>query len=501
MAEHLLEMKEISKTFPGVKALNGISLTLNAGEVLVLVGENGAGKSTLVKILSGIYEPDPGGSMYLNGKEYKPASINDARDNGIYIIHQELNMIPSLSVMENLLMSKGFSKKGGFVDWHANNERAREMLASMGLDYDVTARVGDLSIATQQMLEITKVVCEKNAKIIVMDEPTAAITDKETDILFGKIQELKAAGIGIIYISHRLEEMKRIGDRIFVMRDGTYIGEKMVKGVDVNEVIKMMVGREVTQYYPRSEHHFGETKIEVKDLCSGDKVKGVSFSARKGEVFGISGLIGAGRTEVLRAIFGADRMTSGTVSIDGKPFKATSPKKAVSERIAFLTEDRKNYGLLLDQSVSSNVVIANLKKLSRGKGFIKKMWPDEVAQHYKEELEIKMASPEVRADTLSGGNQQKVVLARWLYSDSDIILFDEPTRGIDVGTKSEIYQLIDDLVLEGKTVIMVSSDMMELIGVCDRIGVMSNGLMTGILERSEFSQERIMELALKNYLK
>ena len=500
--ERVLHVENISKTFPGVKALSNINLDLLKGEVLVLVGENGAGKSTLVKILSGIYTPDAGGKLMLENEAYEPKGIRDANGKGIYIIHQELNMIPDLTVTENLLLSKGFPKKKGancFIDWKEADRQAQEIIDQMDLKYDLHAKVESLSVANQQMLEISKAISQKNAKVIIMDEPTASITGQETDKLFEEIHKLKKRGIGIIYISHRLEEIKKIGDRTIVLRDGTYVGEKMVAEADVDEVIHMMVGREVTQYYPKSEHKAGETALEIKNLSLPKLVKNVSFEAKKGEVLGIGGLVGSGRTELMRGIFGADRISSGEIYINGKSVKLSNPKISVAHKIAFLTEDRKRLGLLTGQSIWLNTVISRLKKLGN-LGFLTERRAITVTDEYKKLLKIRMPSSKSLVENLSGGNQQKVIFARWLFSDSDIIMFDEPTRGIDVGAKTEMYELIDKLVLDGKAVILISSDMMELMGISDRIAVMSNGSLTGILERKDFSQEKIMELALKGYL-
>ena len=499
--EAVLRVNNISKTFPGVKALKNINLELRKGEVLVLVGENGAGKSTLVKIISGIYAADEGGRMELNGQPYVPKNITDAAANGIHIIHQELNMIPDLNVTENLLLSKGFPKKmGKFIDWKKADEMAGEILQTLDLHYDLHEKIENMSVANQQMMEIAKAVSEKNTSVIIMDEPTASITSQETEKLFEHIRQLKQQGVAIIYISHRLEEIKRIGDRIVIMRDGEYVGERAVNdNIDLDEVIHLMVGREVTQYYPKSEHHTGEISMEVKNLSLPKLVHDVSFQAHKGEVLGIGGLVGAGRTELMEAIFGATKISSGSIFLNGKQVKITSPKAAVQNKIAFLTEDRKNTGLLLDQAIWFNIVISKFTKLGKY-GLVKEKNGVQVADKYKTLLNIKMTSPKSYVESLSGGNQQKVIFAKWLFSDSDIIMFDEPTRGIDVGAKTEMYELIDKLMLEGKTVIMISSDMMELMGISDRIIVMSNGTLTGTLERKDFSQEKIMELAIKGYM-
>ncbi len=500
--EKVLSVENISKTFPGVKALNNISLDLYKGEVLVLVGENGAGKSTFVKILSGIYMADEGGKMTLDQEAYIPKGIRDANEKGIYIIHQELNMIPDMTITENLLLAKGFPKRKDFkcfVDWKEAHRQAQSIIDQMDLKYDLHAKVETLSVAGQQMLEISKAISQENAKVIIMDEPTASITSQEVDKLFEYIQKLKERGISIIYISHRLEEIKRIGDRILVLRDGTYVGEKEAAAVDIDEMIRMMVGRNVTQYYPKSGHKAGAPALEVENLSLPRLVKNVSLQARKGEVLGIGGLVGAGRTELVRAIFGADRMVSGRILINGSPVKLSNPKRSVKHKIAFLTEDRKRLGLLMGQSIWSNVVISGFSKLGRF-GFLTEGRAVRVTEYYKEKLKIRMPSSRTLIENLSGGNQQKVIFARWLFSDSDIFIFDEPTRGIDVGAKTEMYELIDRLVLDQKTVILISSDMMELMGISDRIAVMSNGTLTGVLERNDFTQEKIMELALKGYL-
>lgn len=498
----VLHVEKISKTFPGVKALDNISLDLYSGEVLVLVGENGAGKSTFVKILSGIYNADDGGQMLLEGTTYQPKGIRDANAQGIYIIHQELNMVPDMTVTENLLLARGFPKVKGmkcFVNWKEADRQAQEMLDRLDLKYNLHEKVENLSVANQQMLEISKAISQKNAKVIIMDEPTASITGQETDKLFNYIQKLKEKGIGVIYISHRLEEIKRIGDRIVVLRDGSSVGEKDVATADVNEVIHMMVGREVTQYYPKSEHIPGEVALEIKDFSLPKLVKNVSFNVRKGEVLGIGGLVGAGRTELMRGIFGADKIAGGQICINGRNVKIKNPKTAVANGIAFLTEDRKRLGLLMGQTIWSNIVISKYSKLGR-MGFLTEKRGMRVAEEYKKTLKIRMPSAKTLVENLSGGNQQKVVFARWLFSDSDIIMFDEPTRGIDVGAKTEMYELIDKLVLDGKAVVLISSDIMELMGVSDRIAVMSNGALTGVLKRTDFTQERIMELAFKGYM-
>lgn len=500
----VLKVENISKTFPGVKALNNINLVLKKGEVLVLVGENGAGKSTLVKILSGIYTPDAGGRMLLDGNEYLPKSINDANSCGIYIIHQELNMIPDMTVTENLLLARGFPKvKVGvkcFINWKEADRQAQEILDQMDLKYDLHAKVSSLSVANQQMIEISKAISQENSKIIIMDEPTASITTQETEKLFAQIHKLKERGISIIYISHRLEEIKRIGDRIIILRDGIYVGEKNVEDADIDEIIRKMVGRQVTQYYPRSEHIPGNVALEVSSLSLPKLVKNVSFTARKGEVLGIGGLVGSGRTELMRGIFGADKIASGTIEINGVETKLPNPRISVEHKIAFLTEDRKRLGLLTGQSIWLNIVVSKLPKLVH-RGFLTERRGIKVAEEYRRKLRIRMPSARDEVQNLSGGNQQKVIFARWLYSDSDIILFDEPTRGIDVGAKTEIYELIDQLVLDKKTVILISSDMMELMGISDRIAIMSNGSLSGILERKDFTQEKIMELALMGYMK
>ena len=499
--QNILEIKNISKTFPGVHALKDINLNIKKGEVLVLVGENGAGKSTLVKILSGIYSADEGGKMFLDNSQYCPKGIKEANENGIFIIHQELNMIPDLTVTENLLLAKGFPliKNTKFIDWKEADRQAQEMLNQMELKYDLHAKVESLSVANQQMLEISKAISHPNAKIIIMDEPTASITAQETDKLFKQIHKLKNQGISIIYISHRLEEIKRIGDRIIIMRDGKYIGEKLVSTADINEIIHMMVGREVNQYYPKSEHQIGTTKIEISNLSLPKLVKDVSFSVRKGEVFGIGGLVGSGRTELMRAIFGADKIYSGNIKIDGIIEDISNPSEAVKKKIAFLTEDRKRSGLLSGQAIWLNVVVSAFSRLGKY-GFLTEKRAIKIANKYKKTLNIRMPSAIIPVENLSGGNQQKVIFARWLFSDSDIIMFDEPTRGIDVGAKAEIYEMIDKLVLDGKTVILISSDMMELMGISDRIGIMSNGHFVGIIERNEFSQEKIMKMALSCYI-
>jgi ABC-type sugar transport system ATPase subunit len=504
MSEFLL-MQHISKEFPGVKALDDVNFSVNRGEIHVLVGENGAGKSTLMKVLSGIYplekEETEKGSIILNGEYVKINDTNQANKMGIYIIHQELNLVPHLSVAENINLGKSYpKKKNGFIEWKKVYESADIVLKDINLAVDSKAIVRKLSVANQQMIEIAKVLSNKNPKIIIMDEPTASITEQETEELFRQIKRLKMNGVSIIYISHRLEEIKRIGDRITIMRDGKVIDTLDAQNTNRNDIIRLMVGREVTSHYPKKTFNRGDEVLRIESFCVQPKIKDICFSLYQSEVLGLAGLVGAGRTELVRGIFGADSGISGNIYIKGKKKKIRSPADAVRNGIAFLTEDRKGTGLLQNLSVSKNITLANIPLISK-MGFLLNEKEIETAEKYRQSLKIKTPTIHTAVKNLSGGNQQKVILARWLCRDADIVILDEPTRGIDVGAKAEIYELINVLVEMKKAVILISSDMLEVMGMSDRIAVISNGRLAGILDRSGFNQETIMELAVSELVK
>ena len=490
----LLRMRGITKIFPGVVALDGVDFDLNEGEVHVLLGENGAGKSTLMKILAGIYSADQG-EILIHGKPVVFQNAKDAAEHGISIIHQEFNLIPHLSVAENIFIGrepiKGWPAR---IDFEQMNAATAEILRSFNLDLKPTDIVGELSVAMRQMVEIARAISTKS-KIIIMDEPTAAITEQEIAELFSHIEQLKEQGVGIIYISHRLSEVLEIGDRVSVLRDGKYVGTRNAKETDTDELIRMMVGREITTFYPKESVEIGE-EILASDVSRPGYLKDISFSVRRGEVLGVAGLMGSGRTELMRAIFGADRGVSGQLFINGREIDLAnhSPEKSVKSGLAFLTEDRKGSGLLLNLAVHVNLTLAGLGRLTRF-GVIDKRAETDASLDLVKLLDIKTPSIGTSVNSLSGGNQQKVILARWLFNNADIIILDEPTRGIDVGAKVEIYSIINELVSEGKAVIMVSSDLPEVLSLSDRIMVLCQGTLAGIVERDEASQERIMELA------
>lgn len=491
----LLEMKGISKRFRGVQALNGVNFDLREGEVHALVGENGAGKSTLMKVLTGIHQPDAGEIFYL-GKPYAVKNIGESQALGISMVHQELNMMNDLTVAQNIFI--GREMRSGFII--KDNDMVKETRAifdHIGIDIDPKIKLGRLTVGKQQMVEIAKAV-SRDCKVLILDEPTAALTQTEIDELFQIMADLKSNGIGMIYISHRMDEIKKISDRITVMRDGEYVGTVDTDSVTKDEIINMMIGRVVYED-PKTHSEVpedAETVLEVKNLTSGNLFKNVSFKLRKGEVLGFSGLMGAGRTEVARAIFGADPIDSGEIYVNGKPVSIKSPKDAVNLGIGYLSEDRKRYGLMLDKSVAENTALASLDKYIKF-GIINDRKIKEEAQIENAKLKTKTPSMEQALKNLSGGNQQKVIIARWLIKNSDILIFDEPTRGIDVGAKSEIYTLMNELARSGKSIIMISSELVEILRMSDRVLVMCEGKKTGELDISEANQEKIMQLATR----
>ncbi|MDO5548110.1 MAG: sugar ABC transporter ATP-binding protein [Eubacteriales bacterium] len=491
--EYILEMKDISKTFPGVKALDHVQLQVKPGEVHALMGENGAGKSTLMKILMGIYTKDAGGEIIFNGQPYQVSNPKEAMDTGVAMIHQELNPILDMTVYENIFVGREI-RKNGLVDKKAEIEASKKLIKECGLHVSPMDTLRSLTVAQCQLIEIIKAI-SVNAKIIVMDEPTAAITEREVELLFGHIRRLKEQGVAIIYISHRMDEIFTICDRISVYRDGQYIGSGDTKDLNEAKLIKMMVGREITDVFPKLEAEIGDVIFEAKHIVRADnKVKDVSLSVREGEILGIGGLVGAGRSELVEGIFGMHKLSSGEVYVKGEKVTVHAPQDIIKKGVALITEDRKVTGLNLSGSVNDNIAMVAIKKLLRN-GLYSKSKARKAANEYIEKLKIKTPSGEQIVSNLSGGNQQKVVIAKWLLNDPDIIILDEPTRGIDVGAKRDIYLLIGSLVQQGKAVIMISSEIPELMGVCDRIAVMSEGNLSGEVSREEFSQERIMTLA------
>ena len=491
----ILSMKGITKSFSGVAALKNAALDLKAGEVVALMGENGAGKSTLMKILTGIYSKDSGEIQYM-GQEVCFKGPAESEEAGISIVHQELNMMNDLTVAQNLFI--GREEMNGFlIDDKKMNEKARELFKVLKIDINPAEKIGNLTVGKQQMVEIAKAISSK-AKVIIFDEPTAALTDSEIEELFKVIRDLKKQGTGLVYISHRMDEINVISDRVIVMRDGEYVGTLITKECSKDDIIKLMVGRAI----------FGEPKtasnvakdapvvLKCENLNRGKAVKDVSFELRKGEILGFSGLMGAGRTEVARLIFGADKKDSGKIFINGKEVTINTPEDAVAHGIGYLSEDRKRYGLIVDKSVEENTVISSLNDFVKGI-FIDKAKSKEVSKKYVESLKTKTPSVSQLVKKLSGGNQQKVVIAKWLVSYSDILIFDEPTRGIDVGAKSEIYALMEKLAKEGKSIIMISSELPEVLRMSDRVIVMCEGRITGILDIAEANQEVIMQSATK----
>ena len=489
----LLSVERIEKSFPGVKALKGVNLDLFRGEVHAIVGENGAGKSTLIKILAGVHQADAG-SMHIDGKGVHFNTPIEAQEAGIAVIYQEFNLIPALTVRENILLGHESSNWGFFSK---RNERkiVEDLFARMNVRMDPEAICSDLSVAQQQLVEIAKSL-SVGARIIVMDEPSATLTNQEVDTLFEIVKDLKAQGIGIIYISHRLDEIFEIAQRVTVLRDGEYIGTHAIGNVDREGLIEMMVGRSIENEFPKHRHPIGDVRLKIEDLAHTLDEEGVSLEVRSGEVLGLTGLVGAGRTELARLIFGADRPAKGTVSVDGKRLHIKSPLDAIRNGICLLTEDRKAQGLVLGLSSRENFALANLNHWSKA-GFVSAKEERTRFASYIDSLKIKISHQDQLAQNLSGGNQQKVLIARWLESNSDVIIFDEPTRGIDVGAKYEIYLLINKLAESGKAIIMISSELPEVLGMSDRILVMHEGQISGeITDVPNTTQEDIMTMAV-----
>ena len=495
MGDLILSMKGITKSFSGVAALKNAALDLKSGEVVALMGENGAGKSTLMKILTGIYSKDSGEIKYM-GQEVCYKGPAESEEAGISIVHQELNMMNDLTVAQNLFIGRE-EMKGLFIDDKKMNEKARELFKVLKIDINPAEKIGNLTVGKQQMVEIAKAI-SSNAKVIIFDEPTAALTDSEIEELFKVIRDLKEKGTGMVYISHRMDEINVISDRVIVMRDGEYVGTLITKECSKDDIIKLMVGRAILGEPKTASNVAKDAPVVLKceNLNRGKAVKNVSFELRKGEILGFSGLMGAGRTEVARLIFGADKKDSGKIFINGKEVTINTPEDAVAHGIGYLSEDRKRFGLIVDKSVEENTVISSLNDFVKGM-FIDKAKSREVSQKYVESLKTKTPSVSQLVKKLSGGNQQKVVIAKWLVRNSDILIFDEPTRGIDVGAKSEIYALMEELAKEGKSIIMISSELPEVLRMSDRVIVMCEGRITGTLDIAEANQEVIMESATK----
>lgn len=486
---YILTLKNITKEFPGVKALDDVTINIERGTIHGLVGENGAGKSTLIKVLAGIYRPNKG-EIILDGKPCRFNSPIEARRAGISVVHQEIKLAEPLSVAENMFLGN-VQLKNGLVDWKGMRRRAREIVEDLGMDIDINAQVSSLTVAKKQIVEIMHAI-NNNSRILIMDEPSAVLTDRELEVMFRIVKQLRDKGITIIYISHRLDEIFGLCSNVSVLRDGRHIDTIPVASVDRQGLINMMVGREMGQEYPKEVGNVGGTILEVKNLSRGI-LRDISFEVKSGEVFGISGLVGAGRTELARAILGIDKPESGEVYVRGKKVHYRTFADAIRDGLGLIPEDRKLQGLVQIMSVKRNTTLVNMKRVLRA-GVISSSLEEELSKEYTDKLHVVTPSMETEVQYLSGGNQQKVVIAKWLFQNSEILFLDEPTRGIDVGAKVEIYRLINRMAKEGKTIIMISSEMPELLGMCDRIMVMHEGHKMGELNAAEATQEKIMAL-------
>lgn len=494
MDEYIVEIEHVNKSFPGVKALDDVSFNLKAGEVMALLGENGAGKSTLMKILSGVYTRDSG-DIKIFGEKIGELTPKKAQEKGVAIIHQELNMCSHLTVAENIFLGREKTRYGVLSNKEMNS-MAKAILDRLNIDIPPDTIVGDLTLSKQQMVEIAKAL-SINAKILIMDEPTSALTSKEINELFKIIKKLKSEGCGIIYISHRLEELQYIADRVTIMRDGKYITSMNFADTNMKEIITYMVGREIKEKFPRVNVQRGKKIFEVKNLNAGRLVRNISFELYEGEIVGIAGLMGAGRTETMRAIFGVDPKESGEIILDGKPLNINKPQDAIKAGIVLVPEDRKRDGLCTKLSVHDNIALPNLDMLCNPISVVDRKKENAMVEKAVDDLMIKLPNYEVNADSLSGGNQQKVIVSKWLARNSRVILFDEPTRGIDVAAKVEIYNIMNDLKKRGIGVLFVSSEMPEIMGISDRILVMCDGRITGELNIEDASQNLILEYATK----
>ncbi|MEO9337744.1 sugar ABC transporter ATP-binding protein [Mesorhizobium sp. SB112] len=492
-SEYLLTVENVRKEFPGVLALDDVSFRLKRGTVHALMGENGAGKSTLMKILAGIYTPD-NGEFRLKGQPIRLKSPLDALENGIAMIHQELNLMSFMTVAENIWIRREPKNAFGFIDHGAMQRMTADLFKRLNINIDPEIQVRDLSVASRQMVEIAKAVSYES-DVLIMDEPTSALTEREVEHLFTIIRSLREQGIGIVYITHKMNELFEIADEVSVFRDGRYIGTHASSDVTRDQIIHMMVGREITQMFPKEDVPIGDVVLSVKNLSLDRVFHDISFDVRAGEILGIAGLVGSGRSNVAEAIFGVTPASSGTIEIRGKPINIDTPNKAIRHGMAFLTEDRKETGCLLILDVLENMQIAILQERFTKAGFVNERAVSAVCQDMSEKLRIKTPTLQERVENLSGGNQQKVLIGRWLLTKPKILILDEPTRGIDVGAKAEIHRLISQLVKEGVAVVMISSEMPEVLGMSDRIMVMHEGRITGFLDRAEANQVKVMELA------
>ena len=485
-----IEMKNMSKSFGGIHALNNVSFSVKPGEIHCLVGENGAGKSTLMKILAGAYKMDSG-AVFIEGEEVQITSPRRAIQLGIGIVYQELELADDLSVAENIFLEN--LGKSAFVNWKKINREAREIVNSLGFDIDPKTITKDLSVAYKQIVEIAKVM-SKDVRILIMDEPTAVLNDSEAEVMFKLLLRLKEQGVSIIYISHRLEEIFKIGDTITTLKDGEITGVNDVSAMTIDKVIELMIGRELSDKYPKRNVTIGEEFIRIENFSDRNRYHNISFSVCRGEVLGLAGLVGSGRTEVVRALFGADKRRTGQIAYDGKPVNFRSTVKAVRDGIALIPESRKEQGLVPALNVKKNITLTNIKKVTNRLGIFKGKRETEIANDLRDKLRIKTDSVEANVFSLSGGNQQKVVIAKWINADAKVVIMDEPTRGVDVGAKTEIYGLINELAAQGNAIILISSEMVELLAMCDRLLVMNEGLIKGELQKDEFSEKNIMQL-------
>lgn len=487
-----IEMRGIDKAFGGNAVLKNAGFVLDSGEIHALMGENGAGKSTLMKILTGVYTRDAG-TVIVDGQEVCYKSPQEAEKAGIVFIHQELNILFDLTVEENMFLGKEIHGMFGICDKKAMRNEVQKILDRLGVKIDPGQTMNELSVGQQQMIEIAKALMV-DAKVIIMDEPTAALTQSETTVLFQVVNSLRKKGVSIVYISHRMEEIFELCDRITILRDGSYIGTKKIKDTDMNDVVKMMIGREIGERYPVRDAKIGDTVFQVKNLACPGVFQNVSFDVHAGEVLGVSGLMGAGRTEIMQAIFGNMPHVSGEIRLDGKQIENKNPQEAMKNGIGFITEDRKVEGLMLEESIQKNISIANLGKISNH-GVIQKEKEQELVNRGIQELHIRCFGPWHECTNLSGGNQQKVVFAKWIYTDPKVLILDEPTRGVDIGAKKEIYQIINNLAEKGVAIIMVSSELPEVLGMSDRIMVVHEGHVKGFLNKEDANQENVMILA------
>ncbi len=487
--EPIVRLRNVSKEFPGVLAVDGVNLEIKPGEVHVIAGENGAGKSTLMKLLSQVERPTSG-EIWISGEKARFHGPRHAQALGVAMVYQEFALAPDLSVAENLFLGRE-PARAGLVNRREERNRARELLERVGLDINPNRLVSSLTVAEQQRVEIAKALAIQ-AKILILDEPTATLAEKEIESLFEVIRDLKSHGIAILYISHRLDEIFRIADRVTVMRDGRIVDTLPVGELDEDKLVRMMVGRDIENLYPKAEAEIGDVVLRVEGITRGDVLKDCSFEVRAGEILGFAGLVGAGRTELARAVFGADPIDSGRIELDGREIRIKSPQAAIDAGIGYLTEDRKGEGLALQLGVDKNITLATLPAWA---GLVNLKAERETAQHRSDQLNIRTPSIRRRVQMLSGGNQQKVVVAKWLETNAKVLFFDEPARGIDVGAKAEMFSLIGDLAKEGRAIVLISSYLPELLNMCDRILVMHEGQVAGVLSREEFSEERIVALA------